>query len=477
MTAIILIDLQNEFFSSGGILGSKCLKKDILSHITNFLNYYARPKNIPVYWVKSIYSVWKSQPEPKYFDNPNNIKNKSEHLARGHFGKPCCVEDTKNAEIVSEMMELICNTDPIITKHYYSSFVDTNLEDLLRKDNITDLLIGGVTCKTCVLATTIDAKILGFNTTLLTDCVSQSGDIERTFDFYRTNNYANLLSTCEIIGKFGTYGEDGQSYLLINVLPPSLSSMDTFELLRNNEINWGNMYNREKPVPRLVAIQGSLTVNEKGEEIEPLYRHPADEQPNLNIWTPTVAIIKDRVGEIVKHEINHGLIQCYRTGQDWIGEHSDKTIDILKGSVIINVSLGAKRRMILEKKEDKQKQHIYFPHNSMFVLDLETNRKWLHSIKQDKRMDKLKTPDEIGERISFTFRTIGSFYNRATKVITGQGAKKLKEGEEYQYVDDSIQLLQAFSKENRRSDFDWDSAYGEGFYSLNFKVINSSEQY
>jgi alkylated DNA repair dioxygenase AlkB len=41
------------------------------------------------------------------------------------------------------------------------------------------------------------------------------------------------------------------------------------------------------------------------------------------------------------------LIQLYRTGADYISEHSDKTIDVVRGSRIVNVSLGARRTMTL----------------------------------------------------------------------------------------------------------------------------------
>ena len=54
-------------------------------------------------------------------------------------------------------------------------------------------------------------------------------------------------------------------------------------------------------------------------------------------------MIRQRVEEILKHPVNHVLIQYYRSGNDYISEHSDKTIDVVRGSNIVNVSLGAER--------------------------------------------------------------------------------------------------------------------------------------
>ena len=41
-----------------------------------------------------------------------------------------------------------------------------------------------------------------------------------------------------------------------------------------------------------------------------------------------------------QHPVNHVLIQLYRTGADHISEHSDKMIDVVRGSRIVSLSLG-----------------------------------------------------------------------------------------------------------------------------------------
>ena len=437
--AIVLLDLQKCFFEHSRRKNKEeKLPHNIISHIKNFIHYYARPRKINVIWVNSI------------------------------------LNSDKNESFLGEIEELILDEDIQITKQFSSAFKDTFLLDHLTKNNIKELIICGVSTNQSVIETAIGSSSLGFNNIVVTDCVDQIGGNLETFETIKKNNFAELISSCELIGKFQTFGENNQTYLMINILPPHLSSM--FGHLRSKELTWGSIMNREKAVPRLVCIQGELVTNEKGEEEEPLYRHPADSQPELKHWTPTVLQIRDHVQSIVEENINHALIQCYRDGQDNIGEHSDKTLDIAKGTSIINVSLGAKRRMVLQSKLDKRiKQYIYFPHNSMLVFDLETNRKWIHSIRQDKRLDKLKQKDEIGERISFTFRTIGSFYNRSTRIITGQGAKKVIESEYNPDIDDSIAMLDAFGRENRDPYFDWDKHYAKGFYCINFRIINSSD--
>jgi len=190
--------------------------------------------------------------------------------------------------------------------------------------------------------------------------------------------------------------------------------------------------------------------------------------------------------------VNHVLIQYYRTGKDYISEHSDKTIDVVRGSNIVNVSLGAQRVMTLRTKKDQLRtaqigasdgsdpparrttQRFALPHNSMFVMGPETNTKWLHGINHDNRPFKLKSDEEQyenGERISLTFRHIGTFLTKDQSLIYGQGAKG-KTLETARPVINASEageaLIVAFGNENHQSDFDWDKNYGEGFDVLHF---------
>ncbi|CAA7266752.1 unnamed protein product [Cyclocybe aegerita] len=257
------------------------------------------------------------------------------------------------------------------------------------------------------------------------------------------------------------------------------------------------MYHRGGEVPRLVAVEGEVA--EDGSF--PVYRHPADESPPLSQFSPTVALIRDQVQKVLNHPVNHVLIQFYRSGKDYISEHSDKTIDVVRGSNIVNVSLGAQRTMTLRVKKDKKvaagpeepvatdhgtpastpgtpgtpraAQRIPLPHNSMFVMGLETNAKWLHAVNHDNRPLKIKSPEEQlegGGRISLTFRHIGTFLSKDETRIWGQGAKnKSKEAGLVKYDKEEVEkLLWAFGEENHKSDFDWEAAYGTGFDVLHF---------
>lgn len=259
---------------------------------------------------------------------------------------------------------------------------------------------------------------------------------------------------------------------------------DAFEKIRD-EVAWQKMYHMSGQVPRLVAVQGKSLAD----GAVPIYRHPADESPPLQSFTPTVNRIRTIVEPILGHPLNHVLIQLYRDGQDRISEHADKTLDIVRGSFICNVSVGAQRVMILRTKaqgsdeEDsgRQMQRIPLPHESLFVLGEKTNMRWLHGIRPDKRPDGTKSMEERaygGQRISLTFRHIGTFLSPAGDNIWGQGAVSKTQETAGKVIHgdptETERLIRAFGQENRETEFDWDAVYGGGFDVVNFVTAETA---
>jgi nicotinamidase-related amidase len=272
---------------------------------------------------------------------------------------------------------------------------------------------------------------------------------------------------------------EGDTAVINNLLNEELAR-GVFEKLRD-EVRWQKMSHQGGDVPRLVAVQGEVA--EDGSI--PIYRHPSDESPPLLPFSPTVSLIQAKVEQSLGHPVNHVLIQFYRDGTDYISEHSDKTLDIAPKTYIANVSLGAQRTMVFRTKkppknrdnsevsevpQPRQSCRAPLPHNSMCKVGLITNMRWLHGIRQDKRMISEKSPEELafdGGRISLTFRQIGTFLDKDETKIWGQGAVAKSKAEARTVINgetrESDRMLKAFGKENQTADFDWAKSYGHGF--------------
>lgn len=271
---------------------------------------------------------------------------------------------------------------------------------------------------------------------------------------------------------------EGDTTIITNLLKGDLAE-DIFEKIRD-EVRWQKMSHQGGDVPRLVAVQGKI-----GEDGSiPIYRHPADESPPLLPFSPTVSLIREQAERRLGHPLNHVLIQFYRDGTDYISEHSDKTLDIVPKTFIVNVSLGAQRTMIFRTKKKqnsdgtkstappapRESTRAPMPHNSMCKVGLVTNMRWLHGIRQDKRLPSEKSDAELAygtARISLTFRQIGTFLSKDQQRIWGQGAVS-KSYEKANFVingntPEAEAMIRAFGQENHSSDFDWAGQYGAGF--------------
>ncbi|KAJ3510848.1 hypothetical protein NLJ89_g4442 [Agrocybe chaxingu] len=91
----------------------------------------------------------------------------------------------------------------------------------------------------------------------------------------------------------------------------------------------------------------------------------------------------------------------------------------------------------------------------------------------------MKFPEEQvegGERISLTFRHIGTFLSKGEKRIWGQGTKSKRKEEAglVRYVKEEVRkLLLGFGEGNHKNDFYWEAVYGTGFDILHFKKKDS----
>jgi hypothetical protein len=287
-------------------------------------------------------------------------------------------------------------------------------------------------------------------------------EIQKLFSQHReryTKLYAKLLESKNTI-----YND---SYIINDIFDKKTSDNIFNELLK--KINWTTMKHKTGIVPRLISIQ--YIRNEKNEI--PLYRHPVDVHPPIEPMNNIVLHIKKTIEDKYGFYFNHVLVQLYRNGLDHIQQHSDKTLDIVKDSVIVNVSFGVTRKLTLKSKfcdilGNKDIININMTHGSMFVLGANTNRFYTHGIKPDKRPTMLKNltkPDEIiydDQRISLTFRNIGTFIKN-NNTIYGVCYKQNTDTDTNIDSENEKNMLIAFGKENKCYQYSSEQIYCNGF--------------
>ncbi|KAJ3154563.1 hypothetical protein HK101_001605 [Irineochytrium annulatum] len=400
-----------------------------------------------------------------------------------------------------------------------SLFADGRLQTIMKSSGARHLSLAGFSASPAVDLTCREALKLGYDVNLI--AATATGSAKITADIM----WANLAKAgvavktvaeitgivmppsrgavvqLDLGGVMSYHAPAGDltfdSRLITDLLPASIAATAMSDLI--SQVQWQEMLHRGGPVPRRIAVEGDLS-----DGLIPIYRHPADTLPEVRTWSPIVDVIRQEVERALggKQRMNHVLIQHYRNGEDYISEHSDKTLDVAQGTDIVNVSIGAMRVMTLREKRGFTKgsettadaklepsldslaptratTSIPLPHNSLFVLGPNSNRRYLHSIRQDKRALTQKLPAEMdfaGERVSLTFRTIATFLTDDGRIF-GQGATaKEREGARGVAKDEKgvEEMIRAFGRENQDKEFVWEEWYGKGFDVINCSVDASS---
>ena len=144
--ALLLIDIQNDYFDAGAM---------------TLVNAYQASEN-----AKLLLETFRNKKLPVIHIQHIATKAGATFFLPETFG----VEIHKNVRPVAD--------EKVIIKHFPNSFRETELLDVLRENEITDLIVAGMMTHMCIDATTRAAKDLGYTCTLIGDaCATRNLEI------------------------------------------------------------------------------------------------------------------------------------------------------------------------------------------------------------------------------------------------------------------------------------------------------------
>lgn len=175
-TAIVVIDMQNDFCTAGGwvdhIGGDYRPDRAPIAPLQTLLPAL-RAADVPVIWVN-----WGNRPDLANMP-PNQIhlyKPQGSGTGLGDplpgSGAPVLQKDSWAAAIVDELDQK--PEDIKVDKYRISGFWDTPLDSILRNLGVRTILFAGVNTDQCVLHSLTDANFLGYGCILVTDCCATS---------------------------------------------------------------------------------------------------------------------------------------------------------------------------------------------------------------------------------------------------------------------------------------------------------------
>ena len=146
-TALLIVDMQNDFVKEGGKLRVPDAEKTI-EPIKNLLER-SRKANLKVFYTQD----WHKAGDPEF-------EIWGEHVVEGTWG----------AEIIDELKPL--KEEFVIRKTRYDGFYGTPLDEFLRLFGTKNLIITGTVANICVLHTAGSAALRFYKVIVPIDCIS-----------------------------------------------------------------------------------------------------------------------------------------------------------------------------------------------------------------------------------------------------------------------------------------------------------------
>jgi len=166
-TALIVVDLQNEFVRDGGLNQVKTAKATLA--VNKKLIDFSHKNNMPVIYTKVVNRNDNIRVRYTKILRPELFREKL--LVPGH--KRYFTDVKKELDVVDIVEEIYPEKgDYIIEKDLFDSFQGTNLDTLLRSLKIENVLVTGTVTHICVESTARGAYNHDYNPVLVTDAIS-----------------------------------------------------------------------------------------------------------------------------------------------------------------------------------------------------------------------------------------------------------------------------------------------------------------
>lgn len=148
-TAIIVVDVQNDFCAQGGMMWKEGLDlttvQEMAAKLPDFLDR-AREAGVLVIFVRNIYST-----DTNFYLSDTWLEQAARKRAGSYTTRPVCAAGSWEGDFYGNVRPHA--SDPIVTKHRYSAFYNTDLDTILRANGIRTLVFTGVATNVCIETT------------------------------------------------------------------------------------------------------------------------------------------------------------------------------------------------------------------------------------------------------------------------------------------------------------------------------------
>lgn len=161
---------------------------------------------------------------------------------------------------------------------------------------------------------------------------------------------------------------------------------------------------------------GCFEGDQYDDETTPWLRCPSIEYQKIHQWSKPLGLIKNEIETKTGYNTNIAKLQKYENENCFIGNHSDKIIDLDINTPIFIIRFGEQRTYKLVNKKTKESILVNAPHNSLLIIDYKANLEWTHGIIKEEK--KLEPSYSIVYRKSVTYKYKSYIFGERTPFKT-----------------------------------------------------------
>jgi ureidoacrylate peracid hydrolase len=193
-TALIVVDMQNDFAAKGGMLERQgvdiSMIQKVIPTIAKVIDV-SRQAGLKIIYLKMGFQEDLSDLGRE--GSPNRVRHLhfdvGQTITAPNGSKSrILIRDTWNTDIVPQLKPQ--QGDIVLYKTRYSGFYNTDLDSVLQQLNIQNLIVTGCTTTICVESTIRDAMFRDYSAVVLEDCTAEPVG----YDLQRSNHEASLLA-------------------------------------------------------------------------------------------------------------------------------------------------------------------------------------------------------------------------------------------------------------------------------------------
>jgi ureidoacrylate peracid hydrolase len=196
-TALVVIDVQNDFCSPGGYMDREehdlSMVREMLPRLQRMVEA-ARAAGVRVIWVRSEYGT-----EGNWFLSQVWLDRAARSMRGGHIKYRVCEPGSWGAAWCDGLGPSQSTTETTVTKHRYGAFYQTELELILRALGIQTVAVTGVSTNTCVETSAREAFLRDFYVVLVEDCCATYSAREHEATIWNIEKYfGQVLTQAEV---------------------------------------------------------------------------------------------------------------------------------------------------------------------------------------------------------------------------------------------------------------------------------------